>query len=258
VVSREEEVAVYCANVDCPAQRVQRLTHFVGVMDVEGMGERTVFRLIDAGLVRNGADLYTLSRADLLGLEGFGEKSTDNVLAAIEATKDQPLERVIAALGIQGVGAIVAGVLAEHHASLRDLERAHREELEAIEGIGPHTAGAVVEWFEHEQNRAFVEKLRHVGVNLDRRSPVAPEGGPLQDLTFVITGTLSRPRREIADLIEDHGGRVTGSVSGNTDFLVLGDSPGQSKLKAARERGTTTIGEAELRRMVEGVAIEAA
>jgi len=252
VVSREGEVGVYCINVACPEQRLQRITHFVAVMDVEGMGERTVSQLIRAGLIRSAADLYTLKREEVMALEGFAEKSTDNLLDAIEATKDRSLARLIAALGIQGVGGVVARTLARHYESIADLRDANREELETIEGIGPHTAEAVVTWFDHEHSRAFVEKLRHAGVSLERESPVRPATGPLEGLTFVITGTLSRPRREIAGWIEEHGGKVTGSVSGNTDFVVLGDSPGRSKRSKAQELGTPMIDEAQLRRMIEG------
>jgi DNA ligase (NAD+) len=251
VVSAEDEVAVYCVNVDCPEQRLQRTTHFIGVMDVEGMGERTAALLIAEGLIRNAADLYALNREDLLALEGFAEKRVDNLLAAAEATKDRPLERVIAALGIQGVGGVVARTLARHYESVDELHEASAEDLESVEGIGPHTAQAVVAWFDQEHNRDFVEKLRRAGVSLTRESSVKPAGGPLEGMTFVITGALSQPRREIAALIEEHGGKVTGSVSGNTDFLVLGDSPGRSKLSSARELGTPTIDEAGLYRIIE-------
>jgi DNA ligase (NAD+) len=250
VVSREGEVAVYCVNVDCPEQRVQRVTHFVAVMDVEGMGERTAAQLIEEGLIRNAADLYALNREDLLALEGFAEKSADNLLAAIEATKDPPLAQIIAALGIQGVGGIVARLLAQHYRSIDDLTHANLEDLEGIEGIGPHTAQAVVTWFDHEHNSVFVERLRAAGVSLSREEPIEPAAGPLKGLTFVITGSLSRPRREIASLIEEQGGKVTSSVSGNTDFLVVGDSPGRSKTRKAQQLGTSTLDEAQLQEMM--------
>lgn len=258
VVSREDEVAVYCVNVDCPEQRVQRVSHFVGVMDVEGMGERTAALLIEKGLIRNAADLYNLDHEQLAALEGFGAKSADNLLAAIEATKDRPLAQVIAALGIQGVGGVVARILAGHYRSVQDLANATPLELEQIDGLGPHTARSIVTWFDHEHNRAFVERLREAGVNLSRKSwgvdTVAAEAGqgPLEGLTFVITGTLSRSRREIASLIEEKGGKVTGSVSGNTDFLVVGDAPGRSKTRKAKELGTPTIDEGDLLKLVEG------
>ena len=257
VVSREDEVAIYCVNVDCPEQRVQRVSHFVAVMDVEGMGERTASLLIEAGLVQNAADLYTLDREQLVALEGFADTSADNLLAAIENTKDRPLAHVIAALGIRGVGGVVARVLARHYRSVDDLARATRAELEQIEGLGPHTAQAMVAWFDDEHNRVFVEKLRAAGVNLSRQisgsdtEPIGAAGRPLEGRTFVITGTLSRPRREIASLIEDQGGKVTSSVSGNTAFLVVGDSPGRSKTRKAAELGTPTMDERGLLEAIE-------
>jgi DNA ligase (NAD+) len=246
VVSHADEVAVSCVNVDCPEQRLQRVSHFVGVMDIEGMGERTARLLIEKGLITNAADLYNLDREELLALEGFADKSTDNLLTAIEATKERPLPQVIAALGIQGVGGVVARLLAQHFRSIDDLARADREELEAIEGMGPHTAEAIVSWFDHQPNRAFVERLRHAGVRLEREAPLERSAGPLEGMTFVITGTLSRPRSEIAALIEQQGGRVTSSVSGNTDYLIAGASPGGTKYRRAQDLGTTMIDEAQL------------
>lgn len=250
IVSRDDEVAVYCVNVDCPEQRVQRVSHFVAVMDVEGMGERTASLLIDSGLITNAADLYALDGETLLPLEGFAETSVRNLLASIEATKDRPLHQVIAALGIQGVGGVVARTLARHFVSIDALRSASIEELEKIEGIGPHTAQAVVTWFDQEHNGAFIDALRAAGVNMTRDRPARPAGGPLEGLTFVITGTLSLPRREIAKLIEESGGTVTGSVSGSTDYLIAGDSPGRAKVSRARELGTAFVSEDQLRAML--------
>jgi DNA ligase (NAD+) len=249
VVSQADEIAVNCVNVECPEQRVQRISHFIGVMDIEGMGERTAELLVDRGLIRNAADLYSLAPEDLLGLEGFAEKSTQNLLTAIEAAEDRPLAQVIAALGIPSVGGLVARMLSRHYDTIHELRQATKEELEAIEGIGPHIAGAVVTWFNQRQNRAFVEKLESAGVNLEGERHAPRAGGPLEDTTFVITGTLSRPRREIASLIEEHGGRVTSSVSRNTDFLVIGSSPGGTKVRRARQLGTPVIDEDQLRAM---------
>jgi DNA ligase (NAD+) len=256
VVSPEDEVAVYCVNVACPEQRVRRVGHFAAVMDVEGLGERTAHLLVERELVQDGADLYYLEREDLLELEGFAEKSVDNLLAAIEATKERPLPQVLAALGIGGVGWTVAQMLTQHYASLDELAQADREELEAIEGMGPHTARAIVEWFARPRHREFVEKLRRAGVKLEqeivrpRRSLATPAEGPLNGFTFVITGTLSRPRKKVAETIERHGGRVTGSVSGNTDYLVAGESPGGAKYRKARQLETPIIDEARLMEMI--------
>jgi DNA ligase (NAD+) len=253
VVSAEDEVAVYCDNVACPEQRVRRVDHFVAVMDVEGLGERTVQLLVEQGLIHDAADLYALEdkRSELLALEGLAEKSVDNLLAAIEATKERPLAQVLGALGIRGVGWTIAQLLAQHYHSLDELAAASQEELEAIEGMGPHTGGAIVEWFARRRNREFIEKLRRAGVKLEQEAPAGTVAGPLSGLTFVITGTLpTMSRDEASRLIERHGGKVTGSVSGNTDYLVVGDAPGGSKYRKAQQLETPMIDEARLLEMI--------
>ena len=250
VVSPEDEVAIYCINVACPEQRVRRVAHFAAVMDVEGLGERTVQLLVERGLVRDGADLYYLKREDLLPLEGLAEKSTDNLLAAIEASKERPLAQVIAALGIRGVGGTIAQLLARHYRSLDELAEASREVLEGVEGLGPHTAGAIVEWFSRPRNQDFIEKLRREGVKLKQEAPTTPVESPLAGQTFAITGTLSSMSREEATrLIEQHGGRVTGSVSSKTDYLVVGGAPGGTKYRKAQQLEVPMIDETRLLRM---------
>jgi DNA ligase (NAD+) len=251
VVSPADEVAVYCVNVACPEQRVRRVGHFAAVMDVEGFGERTAALVVAQGLVQDAADLYYLTREQLLELEGFADKSTDNLLAAIEATKDRPLAQLINALGIRNVGTTVAQLLAQRYRSLDDLAAADVEDLEAIEGMGPHTAGAVVEWFARPRNRQFVDKLRRAGVKLEQEVTAAPAEGLLTGLTFVITGTLSRPRQEVADVIQRHGGKLTGSVSRKTDYLLVGESPGGSKYRKAQQLDVPMIDEARLLEMIE-------
>jgi len=250
VVSPEGEVAVYCINVACPEQRVRCVGYFAAVMDIEGLGEQTAQLLVERGLVQDAADLYYLKREDLLPLEGFAEKSTDNLLAAIEASKERPLAQVIAALGIRGVGGTVAQLLAQHYRSLDELAAASREELEGIEGLGPHTAGAIVEWFAHPRNREFVEKLRRAGVKLEQEAPAVPAEGPLEGLTFVITGILSRSRQEVAGMIERCGGKVTGSVTSKTDYLVVGEAPGGTKYRKAQQLDVPMIDEARLLEMI--------
>jgi DNA ligase (NAD+) len=251
VVSAEEEVATVCVNVACPEQRVRRVGHFAAVMDVEGLGERTALLLVAHDLIQDAADLYYLRAEDLLPLEGFAEQSVDNLLAAIEATKERPLAQVIAALGMPNVGGSVAQLLAQRFRSLDELAAASQEELEAIDGMGPHTAGAIVEWFARPRNRAFVEKLRRAGVKLEQEVPAAPVEGPLAGLTFVITGQLpTMSRDEATKLIERHGGKATSSVSRNTDYLVVGQSPGGTKYRKAQQLGTPMIAEAQLLEML--------
>lgn len=254
VVHREGEVAHYCVNAACPAQLVRLVEHFVSrdAMDIEGLGSRKSELFVEKGLLRDVADLYYLKREDILNLEGFAEKSTDNLLAAIASSKDRPLHRLVFGLGIRAVGAIVAQVLTQHFPSMDALMRATQEELEEIEGIGPHTAESVVEYFSLERNRQVIEKLRKAGVRMAEELPT-PEVGPkpLEGLTFVITGTLPSMTREDAKaLIERHGGKVTDSVSGKTSYLLVGESPGGTKFNRARELGIPMIGEAELLRMI--------
>jgi len=252
VVSSEDEVAIYCDNVACPEQRVRRVGHFAAVMDVEGLGERTAQLLVERGLLNDAADLYYLEREDLLPLEGFAEKSTDNLLSAVEASKKRPLTQVIAALGIQGVGGTVAQILAQHYRSLDELAAAPRDELEDIAGLGPHTAGAIVNWFVRPRNCEFIEKLRRAGVKLEQEAPAGPLEGPLSGLTFVFTGTLPTMSREEATRhIERAGGRVTGSVSGATDYLVVGEAPGGTKYRKAQQLDVPMIDEGQLLSMAE-------
>jgi len=252
VVSPEDEVAVYCINVACPEQLVRRVEYFAAVMDIEGLGERTAQLLVEHGLIRDAADLYYLKREELLSLEGFAEKSTDNLLAAIAASKDRPLAQVLAALGIRGVGSTVAQLLARHYRSLDALAAATAEELQTIEGLGPHIAGAIVEWFARPRNLEFVEKLRRAGVRLAEETGAGmPTGGPLEGLTFVITGTLpTMSREEATRLIERYGGRVTDSVSRKTDYLVVGSAPGGTKYRKAQQLGVPMIDEAQLLELI--------
>ena len=257
VTSRADAVAITCVNVECPEQRVQRITHFVAVMDIDGLGQRTVERLVEEELIYHAADLYALEPQDLVAMEGFATTSANNLIGAIEESKDRPLAQVIAALGIPGVGGVVARILARHYSELPALKRATAEDLESIEGLGPHTARAVVSWFAQAPNRAFLEKLERAGVQMARPLPPdeamqasGPRTGPLEGLTFVITGTLSSPRREIAALIERHGGRVTSGVSSHTDYLLIGESPGTRKVSQAEANGTPVIGEEQLHDLI--------
>ncbi|MBC7250846.1 MAG: NAD-dependent DNA ligase LigA [Anaerolineae bacterium] len=253
VVQPEDEVAVYCVNAACPAQLKRRVRHFVAAMEIDGLGERTVDLFVDKGLIHDAADLYTLHAEDILELEGFAEKSTENLLAAIEASKKQPFWRVLNALGIRYVGSVVAQTLARHFPSIDDLMQATQEDMENVEGIGPRIAASVVDYFRRPRHRELIEKLRRAGLRLaeERREEAEERVLPLAGKTFVITGTLPTMSREAATaFIERHGGKVTSSVSSKTDYLVVGESPGGTKYRKAQQLGVPMIDEAQLRAMV--------
>ena len=250
------EVAWYCVNAACPAQLVRNLEHFVsrGAMDIDGMGIKIVEQLAREGLVRDVADIYTLRRDALLNLEGFAAKKVDNLLQAIENSRQQPLARLINALGIRGVGEVMAVDLTAHYSDLDSLGRATPDELQQIAGIGPNIASAILDWFAREQNQHLLGKLKAAGVwpVIAARAAAATGSQPLKDLVFVVTGTLPGFSREgIKEYIQENGGKVTDSVSKKTSYLVVGEAPG-SKLEKARELGVPILDEAALRKLVEG------
>jgi len=248
----EGEVAWYCVNAACPAQLVRNVEHFVskGAMDINGLGYKIVEQLIEAGLVRDVADLYLLTKEQLLALEGFADKKADNLLAAIRASAAQPLNRLITALGIHGVGEVMATDLSKNFPDLAALSLATVGDLQQIEGIGPNIAESIVDWFHRDANRTLLYKLNEAGVwpvSSGQSSVVSNQS--LAGLTFVVTGTLPTLSREgVKELIEQHGGKVTDSVSKKTSYLVLGENPG-SKHDKALALGVPAIGEAELRRL---------
>ncbi len=251
-----DEAAVYCVNPSCPAQLVRNVEYFASqaAMDIDGFGSRQAERFVELGLINDLADLYYLKADDLLPLEGYAEKSVANLLASIERSKGQPLWRLITGLGVKHVGSTVAQLLTRHYASLDDLMAASQDELEGIEGLGPHTAGSIVRYFSQKRNRKLIEKLRKAGVRIKRLAEEAEAlRGPLAGLTFVITGTLpTMSREEASRFVEEHGGKVTGSVSRNTDYLLVGADPGGTKYSRAQELGVPMVDEDGLRRMVEG------
>lgn len=253
----EEEVAVFCVNARCPAQLVRRLEYFVsrGALDIEGLGIKIAEQLVETGLVGDVADIYSLTHEQLLSLEGFADKKADNLLAAIEASKSQSLARVLTGLGIRFVGGVVAELLVRHFPTVEALMAATAEDLETIEGVGPRIAASLVDWFARPAHRELIDKLRRSGVTLAAAAPAPAESAAAQTLaglTFVITGTLpSLSRDEAAALIEQHGGKVTGSVSKKTSYLVVGESPGGSKFNKAQELGTPQLDEEGLRRLIE-------
>ena len=251
----EGEVAWFCINTACPAQLVRNVEHFVsrGAMDIVGMGKKIVEQVIEAGLVKDVSDLYKLTRADLLKLEGFADRKADNLLDAIAASKNQPLARLITALGIHGVGEVLAADLAQHFTDIDELSMAGLNRLYEIEGVGPNIAQSIVDWFANPRNMHVVQELHALGVwptssgNFKNRS-----GLPLAGKTFVITGTLPNLSRDQAkQLIEENGGKTTDSVSRSTSYLVLGENPG-SKLDKARSLGIPVLDEAGLRALVMG------
>lgn len=249
------EVAIYCDNPACPAQLVRRVEYFVsrGAMDIENFGYQTGELLIAKGFLQDVADIYYLRREALLELEGFQEKKVDNLLSGIEASKEQPAERLLTALGIRFVGRVVARLLLTALGSIDALAQASRQDLETIDGVGPQTAASVVSWFSHERNRALLEKFREAGLNFggDEEQEEMDVRKSFEGFTFVVTGALPGfTRDEVRRFIEERGGRITGSVSGRTDYLVVGEDPG-SKLDKAQDLGTTIIDEGELRAMAE-------
>lgn len=254
LVRPEGEVVTRCPNTTgCPAQRWATLVHFASraAMDVEHLGERTVAALIDAGKLHDAADVYRLSAEDLAELPGFKEKSIDNLLQAIEASKRRPLDRLLVGLSIRHVGDHVATVLAKRLKSLEAIASASEEELNAIEEIGPTIASSIHAWFGDERNRDLVRRLVEAGVS----PAVEDDGGEaaqtLAGRTVVLTGTLDGlTRDQAAKAVEERGGRVASTVSKKTDYVVVGADPG-SKAERAGELGVTMVDEAGFRRLLE-------
>jgi DNA ligase (NAD+) len=243
----DEEVAIYCPNVACPGRQLEALVHFAsrGAMDIRGLSYARIDQLIAARLVNDAADIYSLTSEQLLSLEGFAEKGTDALLAAIETSKAQPLSRLLGALGIRHVGSIAAQLLARHFGTLDEIARASADEVGSVRGVGPIIAEGVVRYFGDAGARHLVEKLRKAGVNFTEPRQVAA-GGALAGKTVVITGTLpTLTRPNATEAVERAGGRVTSSVSKATSFVVAGEEAG-SKLEKARTLGVEVIDEAEL------------
>ena len=257
-VKPEGEVWTRCPNrLDCPGQIVQGFKHFIsrGAMDIEGFGEKLVQRFFEEGLVRALPDIYDLTVEQLEPLEGFQRRSAENLVGSIESSKRQPFHRVLYALGIPGIGGVNARALASHFGSMDQLMNASQEEIEEVEGIGPILAGLIRETLEEPRNQKLIEQLRSAGLQMEgRRSASGAAGGgrdgSLKGTTFVLTGTLdSMSREEATERITAAGGKVTGSVSGKTDYVVAGADPG-SKADRARELGRPVIDEAELERLL--------
>src|SRR6266851_1978532 len=249
VVRTEGEVDYRCVNANCPAKLRETILHFAsrGVMNIDGMGEALVNQLTERGLVKDVADIYKLTKKDLLSLERFADKSAQSILDEIENSKKLPLERVIYGLGMRFVGERTAQFLAEHFGSMEALERASQEELQDVNEVGPRIAESIVEFFNLPANRRLVERLRAAGLTLSGQKK--ERGTKLAGKTFVLTGTLAKYTRDQAKKwIEDAGGKVTGSVSKKTDYVVAGTDAG-SKLDKANQLGVKVIDEAELEKL---------
>lgn len=252
-VRNEGEVAVYCINNACPAQVVRHIEHWVSrdAMDIEGLGTKIGEQLYQERLVTDIADLYALTKDQLLDMDGFGDKKANNLLTAVAASRERPLWRAIVGLGIPGVGIKVSQALAARFASMSALVAATTEQLREIPGIGPELASTVQAFLAQPGNRQLIDKLRARGVRLDEVLITRPVPAALHGMTFVITGTLPSMSREAAtELVQRNGGRVTGNVSNNTTYLLMGDKPGANKLGDAQRLGVPTLDEAGLLRLI--------
>jgi DNA ligase (NAD+) len=251
VVKTEGEVDYRCINANCPAKLLGTILHFAsrGVMNIDGMGESLVAQLLDRGLVKNVADIYSLNKKDLLSLERFADKSAQNILDEIERSKKLPLERVIYGLGIRFVGERTAQFLAEHFGSMEALEHAGQDELQRVDEVGPRIAESIAEFFSIPANRKLVDRLREAGLTLTGQKK--QRGTKLAGKTFVLTGTLAHFTRDQAKkMIEDAGGKVSGSVSKKTDYVIAGSDAG-SKLDKAKDLGVNVIDEQEMEKLLQ-------
>jgi len=251
-VRLEGEVVTRCANLDCPAQLKNNVLHIArrGAMDIDGLGEKVIDQLVERKLVTRISDLFALTQDQLEGLERMGAKSASNLITRLDQAKETTLSRFLVSLGIRHVGATVADLLATHFGDLAPLIAAPTEEVEAIEGVGPIIAEAVTHFFADDRNRGEVARLRELGVRWERAAPRPPSGeGLLAGRTFVVTGTLPLPRSDVKRRIAEAGGKVTGSVSKKTSFVVVGSDPG-SKARKAEELGVTLLDAEGLERVL--------
>jgi len=247
----EGEVAYRCVNAACPAKRKESILHFAGrhAMNIDGLGDKIVDQLVDKGLVRDVADLYALKESEVAGLERMAEKSAQNLLEEIEASKKNSLARLIYALGIQFVGERTAQLLAEHFSSLEELAAGKEEELEEVPEVGPKVAASIVEFFSEPANCQLIKKLRKAGVHPTAEKRVV-KSQKLAGKSFVFTGSLAnRSREEAGELVIQHGGKVSSSVSKKTSYVVVGTDPG-SKYEKAKELGVTILTEAEFEKLL--------
>ena len=248
-----EEVAYRCTGLNCPAQLKRKVQYFAhrGAMDIEGLGDVLVNQLVDTGLVRTIPDLYRLTLDPLMELERVGKKSAENLLKGIEASKDRGLTRLLTGLGIRHVGEHAAEILAQAFGNIDELMAAHEERLAHVSGVGPVLAESVFKFFHSADGKKVIEDMKSLGVKLtEDRKPIPKGGTDLNGKTFVVTGTLEHfSREEVEKLIKQLGGKVTGSVSKKTNYVVVGENAG-SKLDKARELGVETINEAQFEKLI--------
>ncbi|HEX5469261.1 MAG TPA: NAD-dependent DNA ligase LigA [Gaiellaceae bacterium] len=252
IVKPEGEVMHRCPNDDCPSRGLESLINWVqAAADIEGVGEQSVRRLWELGLVRSLPDLYRLTKEQLVELDGYAEISATSAIESIQASKAIPFSRVLFGLNIPDVGWVTAQNLARHFESVDRLLAADAAAIEEVDGVGPDRAGSIAGWFAEERNRALVEELRSLGLRFELGEEDRPKEGPLTGKTYVITGTLERRSREqAAAALEALGAKVTNSVSAKTTALVVGEEPGASKLSKAQKAGVELIGEAAFERLL--------
>ena len=255
LVRNEGEAQHYCPNTNgCPPQIIGRIQHYISrkAMDIEGLGGETVTLLVNAGLIENYADLYTLKKDDILPLERMAEKSADNLITGIQKSKEIPFERVLFALGIRYVGETVAKKLAKHFKNVDALAEATEEQLVNVDEIGERIAWSVVDFFNAESNREIVQRLKEYGVQLEiSAEKLANQTDILSGNSFVISGVFEKvSRNELKKMIEDNGGKVSSSISSKTNYLVAGDNMGPSKLAKAEKLGTNIISEDDFLEML--------
>jgi DNA ligase (NAD+) len=253
VVKPEGEAMHRCPNRRCPSRSVEALINWVmAAMDIEGVGELMVRRLWTEGLVTTIPELYRLTKEQLVALDGFGDVSATNAIAAIEASKGQPFHRVVFGLNIPQVGWVTAQSLARHFGTIDRLTAASQEEIQEVEGVGPDRAAAIAEWLADDENRSLVAELRSLGLTLEAGEAERPVEGPLSGSTYVVTGTLAaRSREEAKSALEALGAKVSDSVSKKTSGLVVGEGPG-SKLEKAQRLGVPILDEPALERLLRG------
>lgn len=256
LIRNEGEAVHYCPNdKGCPPQIKGRIVHFIQrrAMDIDSLGERTIAMLFDKGLLKDFSDLYALTYEDIFGLEGFKELSTNNLLNGIEQSKKAPFENVLFGLGIRFVGRTVAEKLAHHFQDIDRLASATFEELVAVPEIGERIAQSVVSFFEDEENKVLIEKLKQAGLNFKSEKTIfVPESNALENKSFVISGVFEKfERDELKDLIQKNGGKVLSAISGKLDYLLAGDKMGPSKLEKAKSLNIPIISESEFLNMID-------